>query len=205
MATPKERNRPADGRPAARATARPTTTAPPTTAVAAARRGIMARQAAALGYVWATARLALGWIFAWAFIDKLFGLGLATAPGRAWIQGGSPTSGFLKGTADRAFGDLFTRLAGQVWADWLFMAGLAGVGIALLLGVGMRIAAACGGLLLMLMWAAELPLAGNPFIDEHIVYAIVLVGLALAGAADTLGLGRWWSATPLVRRYPILK
>ncbi|MBO3751399.1 hypothetical protein J5X84_35445 [Streptosporangiaceae bacterium NEAU-GS5] len=57
----------------------------------------------------------------------------------------------------------------------------------------------------MLMWAAELPLAGDPFIDEHIVYAIVLVGLALAGAADTLGLGRWWSSTPLVRRYPVLK
>ncbi|HLV72357.1 MAG TPA: hypothetical protein VKY91_06180, partial [Vulgatibacteraceae bacterium] len=29
-------------------------------------------------YVWAAARLALGWIFAWAFVDKLFGLGFAT-------------------------------------------------------------------------------------------------------------------------------
>jgi thiosulfate dehydrogenase (quinone) large subunit len=69
----------------------------------------------------------------------------------------------------------------------------------------MRIAAAAGGLLLMLMWAAESPLDSNPFIDEHIVYAIVLAGLALAGAGDTLGIGRWWSSRLLVRRYPILK
>ena len=26
--------------------------------------------------------------------------------------------------------------------------------------------------------------------DEHIIYAIVLAGLALAGAGDTLGIGR---------------
>ncbi|MEZ0074177.1 hypothetical protein [Planotetraspora sp. GP83] len=85
------------------------------------------------------------------------------------------------------------------------MIGLAGIGTALILGAGMRIVAAAGGLLLVLMWAAELPLASNPLIDEHIVYAIVLVGLALAGAGDTLGIGRWWSTRLLVRRYPILK
>ncbi|GGL13948.1 hypothetical protein GCM10014719_14830 [Planomonospora parontospora subsp. antibiotica] len=56
------------------------------------------------------------------------------------------------------------------------------------------------------MWAAELPLATNPlFMDDHIVYAIVLAGLALADAGDTLGVGKWWGATGLVRRYPILK
>ncbi|GAA3507621.1 hypothetical protein FHR32_007406 [Streptosporangium album] len=53
-----------------------------------------------------------------------------------------------------------------------------GIGAVLTLGGGMRIAATAGGL--VLMRAAELPLADNPFIDEHIIYAIVLVGLALA-------------------------
>ena len=43
--------------------------------------------------------------------------------------------------------------------------------------------------MLVLMWAAELPLANNPFMDDHLIYAIVLVGLALAGAGTTLGLG----------------
>ncbi|MEU6409113.1 hypothetical protein [Microbispora sp. NPDC046933] len=156
-------------------------------------------------YVWAVARIAVGWVFLWAFLDKMFGWGFATPAARAWINGGSPTTGFLKGTADRTFGGLFTALAGQAWVDWLFMAGLLGVGAALILGVGMRVAAGAGGLLLLMMWAAELPLQTNPFMDEHIVYAVVLTGLALAGAGRTLGLGTWWAATPLVRRFPILK
>ncbi|WP_259400916.1 hypothetical protein [Microbispora sp. H13382] len=156
-------------------------------------------------YAWAAARIAIGWVFLWAFLDKMFGFGFATPAAKAWINGGSPTTGFLKGTADNTFGGLFNTLAGQPWVDWLFMTGLAGIGTALILGIGMRIAATTGTLLLLLMWAAELPLTTNPFMDEHIVYAIVLIGLTLAGAGTTLGLGRVWAATPLVRRLPILK
>ena len=40
-------------------------------------------------------RLALGWMFLWAFLDKMFGLGHETAAEDAWINGGSPTEGFL--------------------------------------------------------------------------------------------------------------
>ncbi|WP_084965944.1 hypothetical protein [Thermoactinospora rubra] len=156
-------------------------------------------------YVWAIARIALGWIFLWAFLDKAFGLGFATPAAKAWINGGSPTTGFLKGTGENALGGFFTGLAGQTWVDWLFMTGLLGIGLALILGIGLRIAAATGGLLLMLMWAAELPLANNPFMDDHLVYTIVLIGLALAGAGDTLGLGRWWGNLGIVHRNPYLK
>lgn len=156
-------------------------------------------------YVWAIARISLGWIFLWAFLDKTFGWGFATPAERAWTAGGSPTTGFLKGTGENALGGLFSGLAGQGWVDWLFMLGLLGIGAALILGAGMRIAAVTGGLLLILMWAAELPLTTNPFMDDHVVYAVVLAGLALAGAGDTLGVGAWWGRTALVRRLPILK
>jgi thiosulfate dehydrogenase [quinone] large subunit len=159
----------------------------------------------AVDYVWAIARISLGWVFLWAFLDKTFGFGFGTPAERAWIEGGSPTTGFLKGTSENALGGFFGNLAGQAWVDWLFMIGLLGIGVALVLGVGMRIAAATGGLMMVLMWAAALPLANNPFMDDHIVYAIVLVGLALAGAGNTLGIGGWWSRTALVRRFPILK
>jgi thiosulfate dehydrogenase [quinone] large subunit len=158
-----------------------------------------------LPYVWAAARIALGWVFLWAFIDKLFGFGFATPAAKAWINGGSPTTGFLKGTEENALGGFFSALAGQAWVDWLFMLGLAGIGTALILGAGMRVAAVAGGLLLVLMWAAELPLANNPFMDDHIVYAIVLAGLAMANAGDTLGIGRWWGGTELVQRFPFLR
>lgn len=66
---------------------------------------------------------------------------------------------------------------------------------------GFRIAAVTGTLMLVLMWAAELPLANNPFMDEHVIYAVVLVGLALANAGATLGLGN----LPSVRRAAWLK
>ncbi|GGK93993.1 hypothetical protein Sme01_58340 [Sphaerisporangium melleum] len=176
--------------------------APRTPALSAGRPQTPARPA---DHVFAVARIAIGWIFLWAFLDKLFGWGFATPANRAWIHGGSPTTGFLKGTTDHTFGGLFTALAGQAWVDWLFMLGLAGIGTALILGAGMRIAATTGGLLLLFMWAAELPLANNPFMDDHIIYAIVLAGLALAGAGDTLGIGEWWSSTAIVKRHPILK
>ncbi|MET8002175.1 hypothetical protein [Nonomuraea glycinis] len=152
-------------------------------------------------YVWAVARISLGWVFLWAFLDKTFGWGFATPAERAWIAGGSPTTGFLKGTGENALGGFFSSLAGQAWVDWLFMAGLLGIGAALILGVGLRIAAVAGTAMLLMMWAAELPLANNPFMDDHIIYAIVLIGLALVGAGRTLGLGN----LPVVQRTPWLR
>lgn len=148
-------------------------------------------------------RLAIGWVFLWAFLDKMFGLGFATPAAKAWINGGHPTQGFSH--RPKGFADFYHGIAGASWADWLFMAGLAGIGIALMLGIGVRIAAWTGALLLMMMWSALLPLENNPVLDDHVVYAIVLIGLAVTQAGNTVGLGRWWSATSLVRRYPVLK
>src|SRR4051794_38019142 len=89
-------------------------------------------RAGATGYVWAAARLALGWVFVWAFVDKLFGLGHETTSKQAWIHGGSPTKGFLAHGATGPFQGFYHDIAGAAWADWLFMLGLAGIGVALL-------------------------------------------------------------------------
>ncbi|MFF4239283.1 hypothetical protein [Actinomadura geliboluensis] len=156
-------------------------------------------------YAWAAARLALGWIFVWAFVDKVFGLGHATPAGKGWLDGGSPTEGFLAHAPKGPFAGFYNDLAGAAWADWLFMIGLAGVGAALMLGIGMRIAAAGGAALLVMMWTAVLPPENNLFMDDHIIYAILIIGLALVSAGDTLGLGRWWSGTALAKRFPFLK
>ena len=85
------------------------------------------------------------------------------------------------------------------------MAGLLGIGIALVLGVALRPVAVAGGLLLVLMWSAVLPPANNPFMDDHLVYALVLVVLAAAGAGRTLGLASAWESLPVVRHHSWLK
>jgi thiosulfate dehydrogenase [quinone] large subunit len=163
------------------------------------------RSATAARYLLAGIRLALGWIFLWAFLDKTFGLGHETAAAKSWLNGGSPTKGFLGSAAKGPFTGFYHSIAGVGVVDVLFMATLLGVGAALILGIGMRLAAGAGALLTVMMWTAVLPPASNPFLDDHLIYAAVLILLALLGAGNTLGLGRLWSSLPLVRRATWLK
>jgi thiosulfate dehydrogenase [quinone] large subunit len=170
----------------------------------------------AFDYLAAITRLSIGWVFLWAFLDKAFALGYATGRNpetdavdyfgdAAWINGGSPTEGFLTFGTKGPLADFYQSFAGATWADWLFMIGLLGIGLALMLGVTMRIAAVSGALMLVLMWSAALPPANNPFMDDHLVYAMVLGMLALAGAGHTLGLGRWWESLSIVKQNGWLK
>ena len=165
----------------------------------------MAKNQVAYNNAWfllAVTRIMLGFVFLWAFIDKVFGLGVATTSGKAWINGGSPTAGFLQ-SVEGPFRPIFTTLAqlGSL-ADWLFMLGLLGVGVALLCGTGLRIAAVAGATLLLLMWLAELPLQTNPFIDEHLIYTILL--FAFAAAPRKVSLVDWWVGHPYVKKNPWL-
>lgn len=157
----------------------------------------------------AVLRIATGFVFLWAFLDKTFGFGYATTAERAWLGGGSPTRGFLSGVDVGPFDGVLRSWAGAAWADWLFMLGLAGVGVAVLLGIGLRLSALAGTVMMSLMWAAEWPLARvttsgepsmstNPVVDYHIVYALVLIVLAAVYAGNTWGLGRRWARLPLV-------
>ena len=149
--------------------------------------------------VLAALRVVLGFYFLWAFVDKLFGLGFHTAPEKAWIAGGSPTTGFLSGV-EGPFAGAFNAIAGAAWADWLFMAGLFGIGVALILGIGMRIATVSAVIMLFLMYLASFPMTTNPIIDDHIVDALAIAALGLIGAGDVYGLGLKWKALPIVAR-----
>ena len=159
----------------------------------------------AAGLVAAGLRIALGWIFLWAFLDKLFGLGHETKTAAAWINGGHPTEGFLAKAAAGPFKGLYNGLAGMAVVDWLFMLGLLTIGVALIAGIAMRFAAVAGGLLLVLMWTAVLPPANNPFMDDHLIYAGLLALLTLLGAGRVFGFGAAWERLPIVRRFPFLR
>lgn len=167
-------------------------------------------------YYWAAARIALGLTFLWAFLDKLFGLGFATCRDvqtntvtviceKAWVHGGSPTTGFLKFAAKGPLAPFYQGLAGNNLVDVLFMVGLGLIGLALIAGIGMRIATISGALLMLLMWSALLLPENNPIIDEHIIYSIVLLGLLAANRRQVWGLRNWWIKQPIVKRFPILE
>ena len=157
-------------------------------------------------------RIATGFVFLWAFFDKLFGLGYSTPSERAWINGGSPTKGFLGSIEAGPFASTFRSIAGDWWVDWLFMLGLLAVGLAVMLGVGLRLAAVSGTALVALMWIAEwhparFTSAGeptgstNPLVDYHVIYALALIVIAVTAAGDRWGLGQAWRRLPIVRRH----
>jgi len=160
----------------------------------------------------AVLRISTGFVFLWAFLDKTFGLGYATPSAKAWIHGGSPTKGFLSSVDVGPFQGTFHDLAGTSVANWLFMLGLLGVGVALIAGIGMRIAAGAATLMMAMMWLAEYPLAqhtsagkpsgsSNPIVDYHFIYAVGTIVLALTYAGHTWGLGRRWAQLPFVQRH----
>jgi thiosulfate dehydrogenase (quinone) large subunit len=167
-------------------------------------------------YVAAITRISLGWTFLWAFFDKAFALGHETGVDAktgaidyfgpaAWIHGGSPTSGFLGFATKGPLAGFYQNLAGNAVVDWLFMLALLGIGLALILGIGMRIATVSGVALLVMMWSAVLPPANNLFMDDHLIYAATLVLLALIGAGRTWGLGAMWERIPFVQNHSYLK
>ena len=167
-------------------------------------------------YTAAVIRLSLGWTFLWAFLDKTFALGHETGVNpqtgavdyfgpAAWIHGGSPTAGFLGFATKGPLAGFYQNLAGNAVVDWIFMLGLLGIGLALVLGIGMRIAVVSGVAMLVMMWSAVLPPANNLFMDDHIVYALTLVLLALIGAGKTFGFGKQWERIPFVQEHGWLK
>ena len=166
------------------------------TPVAAEPQVAGARMSKLGGYLLGIVRILLGWQFVWAFLDKTFGFGRATASGDAWIHGGRPTAGFLAGVtskeSDNPFKSFFKIFEGHAWADWVFMIGLAGIGICLIVGFGMWIACISGAVMLLLMYAASWPIAQNPFLDDHLLNAVVLIALLACNAGAYLGLGKRW-------------
>lgn len=151
-------------------------------------------------------RIALGWVFLWAFLDKTFGLGISTAKESAWLFGtgsASPTAGFLSNATQGPFADFFSSLSGQLWVDWLFMIGLLLIGVGLILGIAMRLSAFFGAIMMILMFFAVIPLANNPFVDDHVVYALILLAFMNSNVGDTFGFGKQWKRTGLVKKLPI--
>ncbi len=180
--------------------------------------------------VFALLRVAMGWTFLWAFLDKAFALGFST--GRvlndagqtvkidffgdaAWIHGASPTAGVLGFAMKGPFVHFYQTITGYqmtaagptsaAWIDWIYMLSMLLIGGALILGIGVRLAS-LGGIVWMAIFftATAIWPEHNNFVDEHVVNMLVLTGLFLANAGRYYGFGKVWQRTRVVQKYPIL-
>lgn len=154
-------------------------------------------------------RIAIGFVFLWAFVDKLLGLGFSTCRTvaedgtftidtfceKAWVNGGHVTEGYLVygGNVNSPFHDFFVNLGAQRWTDWIFMIGLLGIGLALMLGIGTKIGAISGTLMLVFMYLTQMWPSTNPVLDEHLVYSLAIIGIVWVELGhQSIGLGSWW-------------
>ena len=170
---------------------------------------------AAAGYALGALRITVGWTFLWAFFDKLFALGFSTGRDEtgavdrfgdaAWINGGSPTEGFLAFGATGPFEGFYHSIAGDLWTNWAFMLGLLAIGVSLTLGIFERLGTFGGVVMYLMMWTVVLPPENNPITDDHILGAAAVLVLGLLGASRYLGLGCWWKDQEIVHRFPVLR
>lgn len=165
--------------------------------------------------IWAVLRIALGLTFWWAFLDKLLGLGFATCRDKmgevvtmcsqAWVEGGSPTTGFLKNAVTGPSADFYHSLAGKDWLDWMFMLGLLAIGVGLTLGIFIRAAAFVGVIMLALMYSALLWPKNHPFLDDHLIYIFALFGVYGTAEQAKWSLQAWWRTTAIAKKFSWLR
>lgn len=93
------------------------------------------------------------------------------------------------------------------WVDPLNAWGITLIGVALLLGVGVRFASWCGVLLMIIYYFPHyvFPVVTHGYIvEEHVIYAAVFVFIALFAPAQEFGLGAMLRRT-FLGRIPLLK
>jgi len=142
-------------------------------------------------------RLTMAWTFLYAASHQVF---------TAWS-----VADFLNST--KTFHPVYVHFTSPAIAPFLTFVVSYGhllIGLSLLLGLAVRLSAIFGILLLILYWTAHMDFpyisdTNNFLVDEHIVFAGVLVLLIVERAGHVWGLDSWAETLAFVRRQPILK
>lgn len=141
-------------------------------------------------------RISLGWMFFYAGITKVLDPNWSAA-------------GYLQGA--KTFTEFYNWLLqpGILPAvDFINEWGLTLLGIALILGVFVRLSSVLGAALMILYYfpVLEFPYLEHAFIvDEHIIYAVALLFLGAAKAGRVWGLENWCSNLPICSKFPRLR
>ncbi len=152
------------------------------------------------------ARILVGFSILWTFLDKLVGFGFPTEYGKAWINGASPTYGYLTQGTFGILKSFFVWLASfSSLIDWIYMAGLLGIGISMIFGIANKMGSFSGFTLFILIWLSAFPPLHNPFVDEHLVYAVLFLCFYYLESGEKLGFGGKWAKSKAVKKFGFLK
>lgn len=140
-------------------------------------------------------RITLGWFMFFAGIEKVLD--------PTWTA-----AGFLAGAKTfPAVYSWFALAQNSWWVDPLNAWGITLVGVAFLLGVGLRPAAWAGALLMILYYFPQYTLPWIPhgfIVEEHIIYAIAFLLVAAMPQSRAFSVSKFITRSNLMR-YPIVK
>lgn len=139
----------------------------------------------------------MGWV--------MFYAGIAKIMDPEWTA-----AGFLKhATTFTGFYNALTDASILPLVDFANEWGLSLLGVSLILGVGVRLSAFLGAILMMLYYfpTLDFPMAGEHsyIIDDHVVYAVALLFLSAVRAGRYYGLESRMANWPILSRYPGLR
>lgn len=141
-------------------------------------------------------RVALGWLFFYAGITKVLDPAWSAA---GYLKGAKTFAGFYQWLASPGMLPITNFVN-----EW----GLTLLGVSLIFGIAVRLASVLGAALMALYYFPVLvwPSVGEHsyVVDEHVVYALILLFFAAVRAGRVWGLERWCSSLPMCSRFPRL-
>lgn len=148
-----------------------------------------------VGYSLLAMRLSIGWIMFQGGITKVLDPTWTAAGYLTNVPSGNPFVG------------LWSMMAGVPMVDMMVAWGLVLTGLGLMLGAFFRWSAFWASVMNILFWASSLkggllqglPVAHGWVIDSHIVYIMLLFGLAAFGAGRVFGVDRYLEDTEVVK------
>lgn len=158
-----------------------------------------------IGYSLLSLRLIMGWTFFYAGITKVIDPQWSV---RGYLNFAISQENFLRSIAGT---DLWAVMAN----DWYWLltplnqVGLTLIGLALILGLFVRLSAFWGGTMMTFYWLASFPLEGSILIDFHLVYVLLLFAVGAFGTGRILGLDaiieNHPKVEPYLEKYPKLR
>jgi thiosulfate dehydrogenase [quinone] large subunit len=142
-------------------------------------------------------RFTMGWMFFYSGITKIIN---PTWSAAGYLQSAKMFAGFYGWLAQPGLLPITNFLN-----EW----GLTLLGLSLILGVGVRLSSILGAFLMLLYYFPILdfpyPNTHSFIVDEHIIYAAVLLLFAVFRAGRFWGFGNWLSNLPICSRFPRLR